>query len=63
MITTETIHLDLGGDRTAEIVIRVIEGPLPAPLEVATVRPPTVRELDEIAAALARRAWFFPTAP
>ena len=60
---TETFHLDLGGDRVAEIVIRVIEAPLPTPLERSTVRKPTLREMDEVAAALSRRAWFFPAAP
>lgn len=61
MSSAETLLIPLASGDVARVVITVEEEPLPAPLERGSMRAPSIRELDEIAAVLTRRGWQFPT--
>jgi hypothetical protein len=55
MKSEAVIYVTLSPGVCAEVLVRVIEEPLPTPLEACTIREPGVTELDAIAAKLSAK--------
>jgi len=56
---TQPIYLPLANGLHARVIVHIAAEPLPTPFERPEIRPPYMREIEEVAKGLLARSWSF----